>query len=314
MTVVAEVVRNGFVEGVHHGRVVSVDAQTGRIGLRIGDTTAPMLPRSALKPFQTAAMLDLGWQADDEQVAIACASHSGEAPHLRVVRGILDDAGLDENALDNTPGLPLDEAAAHDLIRAGGHGDSMHQNCSGKHAAMLATCVTNDWPTAGYRSPDHPLQIAIRASIEATVGEQVAMVAVDGCGAPAFAVSLAGLATGFVSLATAADGTALHRTAAAMRQHPFLVGGTGRDVTVLMQSRSDLVVKDGAEGVIAVGARDGVGIAVKIDDGAGRPRMPVLVAALQRTGYDVTPFVSLATTPVLGHGEPVGEVRATLPD
>jgi L-asparaginase II len=284
LTVVAEVVRNGFVESVHHGRVVALDARDD-IVLRVGDIDAPFFPRSAMKPLQTLGMLRAGWlPADDEQVAIACASHSGEAAHLRVVRRVLSDAGLDDAALDNTPGMPLAEGAALELIRAGEGPDRLHQNCSGKHAAMLATCVANDWPTQNYLDPTHPLQLAIRASVEDVAREQVAAVGVDGCGAPLFALSPVALARAFSRLVTGNAGTAERRVADAMRAHPFLVGGTGRD---------------------------GVGIAVKIDDGAGRARSPVLVAALRRLGVTVD-VSALTPADVLGHGRPVGAVRATL--
>jgi L-asparaginase II len=311
LTVVAEVVRNGFVESVHHGRVVALDARDD-IVLRVGDIDAPFFPRSAMKPLQTLGMLRAGWlPADDEQVAIACASHSGEAAHLRVVRRVLSDAGLDDAALDNTPGMPLAEGAALELIRAGEGPDRLHQNCSGKHAAMLATCVANDWPTQNYLDPTHPLQLAIRASVEDVAREQVAAVGVDGCGAPLFALSPVALARAFSRLVTGNAGTAERRVADAMRAHPFLVGGTGRDVTALMRGVDGLLVKDGAEGVVAAATGDGVGIAVKIDDGAGRARSPVLVAALRRLGVTVD-VSALTPADVLGHGRPVGAVRATL--
>jgi L-asparaginase II len=311
LTVVAEVVRNGFVESVHHGRVVALDARDD-IVLRVGDIDAPFFPRSAMKPLQTLGMLRAGWlPADDEQVAIACASHSGEAAHLRVVRRVLSDAGLDDAALDNTPGMPLAEGAALELIRAGEGPDRLHQNCSGKHAAMLATCVANDWPTQNYLDPTHPLQLAIRASVEDVAREQVAAVGVDGCGAPLFALSPVALARAFSRLVTGNAGTAERRVADAMRAHPFLVGGTGRDVTALMRGVDGLLVKDGAEGVVAAATGDGVGIAVEIDDGAGRARSPVLVAALRRLGVTVD-VSALTPADVLGHGRPVGAVRATL--
>ena len=271
-----------------------------------------MYPRSAVKPLQTVGMLRAGWApADDEQVALACASHSGEPPHVAVVRRMLADAGLDEDALDNTPDLPLDVPAAHAWLRSGGEPDRLHQNCSGKHAAMLATCVAAGWPVTGYREPDHPVQQAIRAAVEDLAGERVEGVTVDGCGAPLFALSLTGLARAFTAVATAAGGPE-QRVAAAMRHHPELVGGTGRDVTLLMAGVPGLIAKDGAEGVQAVALPDGRSLALKVDDGAGRARAPLAVAALERLGIDVTAVESLRTRPVLGHGQPVGELRTTL--
>ena len=311
MTVVAEVVRNGFVESVHHGRVVALDAD-GKHVLTVGDIASPFFPRSAMKPLQTLGMLRAGWSPDDdEQVAIACASHSGEPAHIDVVRRVLGDAGLDASALDNTPSLPLAEQAAVEMIRAGERPDRLHQNCSGKHSAMLATCVANDWPTDSYLDPAHPLQQAIRAAIEDITGERVAAVAVDGCGAPLFAVSLQAVARAFGRLVTSDPGSAERRVADAMRTNAFLVGGTGRDVTTLMRDVDGLLVKDGAEGVCAAATADGGAVTVKIDDGSGRARTPVLVAALARLGIAVD-ATTLTSAAVLGHGQPVGEVRATL--
>ena len=307
MTVVAEVVRNDFVESVHHGRVVALAGDN--VLLSVGEVNAPIFPRSAMKPLQTLGMLRARWTPDDdEQIAVACASHSGEAVHLDVVRRILSSAGLDDDALDNTPGLPLTEVAAHDLILAGGGPDRLHQNCSGKHAAMLATCVARGWPTDSYRDPAHPLQSAIRETVEDIAGEPVAAVAVDGCGAPLFAVSCVAVARAFARLVTSPPGSHERRVADAMRAHPFLVGGTGRDVTALMTTETGLLVKDGAEGVCAAASADGVGVALKIDDGTGRARTPVLVEALRRVGV-TTIDPALGHVVVLGHGEPVGAVR-----
>jgi len=311
LTVVAEVVRNGFVESVHHGRVVAVDA-TGQQLFAVGDVTAPFFPRSAMKPLQTLGLLTTGWRpADDEQVAIACASHSGEDAHLDVVRRILAAAGLDDRVLDNTPGMPLAEDAARTMICRGDGPDHLHQNCSGKHAAMLATCAANDWPVDGYLDPDHPVQLAIRTAIEDFAGEQVASVAVDGCGAPLFGLSPIAVARAFGRLVTGAPGTPARRVADAMRAHPWLVGGTGRDVTALMTGVTGLLVKDGAEGVCAAATTDGTGLVVKIDDGSGRARTPVLVAALERVRV-VVDTSTLTSVDVLGHGRPVGTIRTTL--
>ena len=146
---------------------------------------------------------------------------------------------------------------------------------------MLATCVVNGWSLVGYRDPQHQLQLTIRAAIEDVAREAVSMTAVDGCGAPAFGLSMIATASSLASLVTAAAGSHERRVADAMRARPFLVGGTGRDVTTLMSAIAGLVVKDGAEGVAAAATRDGIGIAVKIDDGSARARTPVLIAALR---------------------------------
>lgn len=300
--VVAEVVRNGFVESRHHGRLVALNAD-GSIAFAVGAIDEPMFPRSSVKPLQATAMLDAGWRPDDDaQIALACASHSGEDVHIEVVRRILASVGLDVSALQNTPDLPVNESAAHALLRAGGDKDALHQNCSGKHAAMLATCVTNGWPIDTYRDPEHPLQQHIRSTIERLSGEHISAVAVDGCGAPLFAISLVGLARAFAAIAQG-------NIADAMRSRPDLVGGTGRDVTMVMQDVQGLVAKDGAEGVYAAALPDGRATALKIDDGAGRARRPVLAWALQQLGVAPHATQRLRDVPVLGHGEPVGFVR-----
>lgn len=309
--VVAEVVRNGFVESRHRGSVIVLDRDGGTV-VCVGDVDEQILSRSSLKPLQAVAMLRVGWSpADEQHVALACASHSGEPEHVDVVRRMLADAGLDESALDNTPDLPLNVDAAHALIRAGGRRDALHQNCSGKHASMLAACVANGWPIDGYRDPSHPVQVQVRATVEDLTGDDVERVVVDGCGAPMFSCTLRGLARSFSRIATAPPDVVEGRVAAAMRAHPWLVGGTGRDVTALMQAVDGLIAKDGAEGVYAAATADGVTVAIKVEDGASRGRAPVMVRALRCAGVDSAALDDLATFPVLGHGDRIGEVRAT---
>jgi L-asparaginase II len=303
--VVAEVSRNGFVESVHHGRLAVLGPDGGLVAA-LGDVDAPMFPRSSLKPLQVAGLLAAGWQpADPAHLALAAASHSGEPRHVDGVRRILAAAGLDDSALANTPDLPLDQRAACQLLAAGGGPDRLHQNCSGKHAAMLAACVAAGWPVAGYLDPTHPVQQAVRATVERLCGERVAAVAVDGCGAPLFAVSLIGLARGVYGLVDSP-------VAVAMRAHPDLVGGTGRDVTDLMSSIPGLLAKDGAEGVyVAAMAAHGV-VAAKIMDGAARARLPLVLRGLALLGIS-TDAVQHLVPPVLGHGEPVGSITAVDP-
>jgi L-asparaginase II len=310
LPVVAEVVRNGVVESVHRGSLIGL-APDGTTSIDIGDVDAQIFARSSLKPLQALAFLRAGWQPGDrEEIALACASHSGEPAHLDVVRRILAGAGLDEKALDNTPDLPLDTAAARAYLRRGGEPDSLHQNCSGKHAAMLATCVANGWPIEGYRDPEHPLQQVVRDTVADVTGDDIAHVAVDGCGAALFSCTLRGLSGAFARIASADGSSPEGRVAAAMRAHPWLVGGTGRDVTTLMTAVDGLVAKDGAEGVYAASTADGRAVALKVADGAGRARAPMMVAALRRLGVGDEALTPLATMPVLGHGDRVGEVRA----
>jgi len=326
LPVVAEVVRGDLVESRHRGTVVAL-APDGSVTLALGAPDQPIYPRSCAKPLQLAGMLDAGLAAldlDNEAMAVAAASHSGEPRHIEQVRRILTAAGLTEDALDNTPGMPLSGPARRDLIREGQGPDRIHHNCSGKHAAMLATCVAAGWPTASYRDPDHPLQRAIRARIEELSGEPVAAVTVDGCGAALFAITPTGLARSFLRLAdaesretateAAAPGSASAeaRVSRAMRSHPGLVGGDGRDVTRFMQALPGLTAKDGAEGVYAAASPSLGSAAIKIEDGSSRARAVVLTAVLIRLGAPRAALADLATEAVLGHGEPVGEIRQTL--
>ena len=292
----AEVVRSGYVEGTHSGSLV-VLGPDGSVVLGVGDLDRPIFPRSSNKPLQAAGLLDAGWQpATDAQLAVATASHNGEPGHLAVVQEVLGDLELGNPALP-----PVSEEAWHAILRAGGEATRLTMNCSGKHAAMLRTCVVNGWPTEGYLDVTHPVQRACLAAVERLSGEIVRHVAVDGCGAPQHALTLPGLARAFARLdAPVAD---------AMRAEPWYVGGTGRDVTRLMEGVPGLVAKDGAEGVFAAALPDGSAVALKIEDGGGRARTPVLVAGLRALGVDAPVLDELATVPVLGGGQRVGEVR-----
>ncbi|SOC56987.1 asparaginase [Ornithinimicrobium cerasi] len=315
--VVAEVVRSGFVESVHHG-IVAATGPDGSLLLTVGPVDAPVLPRSSLKPLQTVAMLRAGAVLDGEElVALASASHSGEDFHQEGARRILASVGLTEEALQNTPDRPLSEEHRARWIAEGRAPAAVAQNCSGKHAAMLAACVAAGWDTAGYRDPDHPLQRLVVEVVEELTGEPVGGVTVDGCGAPALAVTPAGLARAFGRLASAAPGTHEARVADALRAHPRWLGGTGRDVTRLVEGVPGLIAKDGAESVYAVGLADGTGLAVKITDGGERARVVVMTAALRRLGaLDLGPGVADvlaaldAEAVVRGHGRAVGAVRA----
>ena len=168
--ILAEVVRSGFAESVHRGRVIGLGADGGPV-LAAGAVREPIFPRSSSKPLQAAAMVRCGLDLDGKLLALAAASHSGEDFHVAGVREILAGAGLTADALQCPPGLPMDERSLHALIRRGAKPDRVHMNCSGKHAAMLATCVAAGWPTASYRDPAHPLQAEIRRTIERLSGE-----------------------------------------------------------------------------------------------------------------------------------------------
>ena len=307
--VVAEAVRSGFVESRHRGTVVTLGPD-GNVAFHVGEPDEPLYPRSANKPMQAAGMVRAGLRLRPELLAVAAASHSGEVRHVDGVREILAGAGLAESDLLTPPDLPLDVAAARAWLRVGRDPAPVTMNCSGKHAAMLATCVANGWATASYPDADHPLQVALRETIEELAGEGVADTGVDGCGAPLFALSLTGLARAFRAMVLAPAGSAEREVANAMRAHPDYVGGTGRDVTELMRAVPGLLAKDGAEGVYAAAMPDGRTVALKIDDGAQRARAPVMVAALRRLGVDASGLTEVARVALLGGGRPVGEVRA----
>jgi L-asparaginase II len=308
VALLADVVRSGFVEGHHRGSVIALAADGSRV-LALGVPDAPVFPRSSNKPLQAVGMLGAGLELDGELLALACASHSGEPFHIDGVRRILAGAGLSEADLQTPPDWPVDEIAKLDLVRAGATKAPVLMNCSGKHAAMLATCVANGWDTATYRDPEHRLQRALLAAAERLAGAPVAATGVDGCGAPLFALSLTGLARAFAAVATAAAGTAEHRVAEAIRACPAWVGGTRRDVTALIAGVPGLIAKDGAEGVYAAALPDGRAVALKVEDGTQRARPPVMVAALRALGVDEPVLDELAEAELLGGGQPVGSVR-----
>jgi L-asparaginase II len=307
--VLAHYVRGGFVESAHRASVV-VTTPDGAHEIALGAVDDPVFPRSSNKPVQTLAMVRAGLRMPPAHLALASASHSGEDFHVAAVREMLASAGLTEGALQNTPDYPVNEQAREAVIRAGGSKLPITQNCSGKHAAMLATCVANGWDTATYRDPAHPLQHAIAATLGELTGDAISATALDGCGAPVMAVSLAGLARAFGRMASAAPGTPEAEVADAIRANPAYVGGTGRDVTALIEATPGLIAKDGAEAVYAVGLADGRGIALKVADGYPRAKPVILAAVLRRIGVESTALAQLEDAPVLGHGEPVGAIVA----
>lgn len=317
--VLVEVVRSGFVEGHHHGSVVAADAD-GEVAWSLGAVDVPVFPRSCSKPLQAVAMVRSGLDLPPELLALACSSHSGEPFHVEGVRRMLAAAGLDESALQTPPDYPLDDEARDEVIRSGGTRSSLHMNCSGKHAAMLATCVANGWDVATYRDPQHPLQRRIAETIAELAGEPIEHVAVDGCGAPLLAISLTGLARAFGRLARGLDGSGqpdehVARVADAMRAHPAYVSGTRRDELVLHGAVPGAVAKAGAEGCYAVGLADGRAFALKCDDGSIRARPVVMARALERAGVLGEPGVDADAVRetgrhvLLGGGRPVGELR-----
>jgi L-asparaginase II len=275
--------RNGHDESVHYGAVVALEPD-GSVAFALGDAGAVVFPRSSTKPIQATAMVASGLSLPPKLLALVCASHDGRAEHLSTAKEILATAGLTESALGN----------------------------SGKHSGMLATCVHNGWDLESYLHVEHPLQQRITEMVPQLAGEEASFIGVDGCGAPAHALSLTGLARAFRSVALAPSSSAAGQVATAIRQYPEMLGGPTRDITLLIQGVPGLMGKDGAEGVFAIALPDGRAIALKISDGANRARPPVMKFALQALGVDVSAVDPRAFDSVIfGHGKPVGSVRVT---
>ena len=303
--------RNGHDESVHYGAVVALESD-GSVAFALGDAGAVVFPRSSTKPIQATAMVASGLSLPPRLLALVCASHDGRAEHLSTAKEILATAGLTEDALGNTADYPLDPDAQDAAIRAGGVKTALQMNCSGKHSGMLATCVHNGWDLESYLHVDHPLQQRITEMVPQLAGEEASFIGVDGCGAPAHALSLTGLARAFRSVALAPSSSAAGQVATAIRQYPEMLGGPTRDITLLIQGVPGLMGKDGAEGVFAIALPDGRAIALKISDGANRARPPVMKFALQALGVDVSAVDPRAFDSVIfGHGKPVGSVRVT---
>ena len=200
--VLAEYVRDGVVESVHRGYLVALNSD-GSVNLALGDIEHLFFPRSTVKSIQGAAMVRAGLKLEPRLLALGCSSHSGSEEHLSAVREILAMAKLDESALQCMLDKPLGEPER----RAWGDKPAtrISMNCSGKHAAMLLTCVTNGWPIENYLDPAHPLQVAIKAELETLAGEKITLTSTDGCGAPLFLLSVAGLARAIRNATISAD-------------------------------------------------------------------------------------------------------------
>jgi L-asparaginase II len=300
--VLLEVVRNDLVESIHSGHLLILDSD-GREVLALGELDQLIYPRSAIKSLQASAMLRAGVKLNEQQIALACASHAGSDAHLEVVRSTLASVGLDESALQNTPDKPLGA-----LERAAwvGPPSSLAANCSGKHAAMVATCKINNWDLTSYKDPNHPLQLAIANEFEILSGEQITHVAVDGCGAPLFALTLRGLARAIRSLAISAD--PIHKSVVrSCINNPVLVSGINRLPTLLMQKVEGLFVKDGAESVMVMATSNGEVIVWKMSDGSQRGAGELARVSLSHLGINL----DIEPEYVLGGGQVVGEIRAS---
>ncbi len=293
-----EVVRGNLVESIHRGDLAVVD-HTGRLLYSVGSPREKVtFIRSASKPIQAIPIVTSGaadrYQFTDQELAVFCASHSAEQIHVETVLGILKKIGLADSALQCGRHLPFNKDAANELVRSGKEPTEVHCNCSGKHSGMLALAQHMGWDVSNYLSIDHPVQQAMRQSMATFAGMEAKDIAigVDGCGVPVFGLPVYNMALAWARLTRpesldAANAQAAQRITRAMTACPVLVAGTGRLCTGLMTHLNGrLVAKSGAEGVYCVGILEqGIGIAVKIEDGNGRATGPAVIDALRQIGF-----------------------------
>ena len=301
--VLAEYVRDGVVESVHRGYLVALNSD-GSVNLALGDIEHLFFPRSTVKSIQGAAMVRAGLKLEPRLLALGCSSHSGSEEHLAAVREILGIAKLDESALQCMLDKPLGEPER----RAWGDKPAtrISMNCSGKHAAMLLTCVTNGWPIENYLDPTHPLQVAIKAELESLAGETITLTSTDGCGAPLFLISVIGLARAIRAITISVD--PIHQSVLdASRAFPEMVAGKGRLTTQMIEAVPGLYMKDGAEAVEVASMPDGRTLVFKVSDGSLRPFRVLVHAGLKRLGID-SPYEA---ENVLGGDRVIGTIRAT---
>jgi L-asparaginase II len=307
--------RSGLEESVHAGDVAVVDAD-GRLHAFAGDPDIPLFARSSMKPLQASVSLSLApFDFELREVAVMCASHNAEPVHLEAVRSLLARAGVPESALLCPATRPWDEAAA----MAAPERVAINSDCSGKHGGMLSACQAQGWPLASYRSADHPLQGVVHSTVLAATGLPSVHVGVDGCGVPVHGMPIRAMALIYARLAAPErwGGLESHvrRAVEAMTAEPYMVAGRNRPDTAVMQVAPGLVVKGGAEGLMCAAWPDrGLGVAVKIRDGAPRASGPALIHALASLGAlgeeQVASIGPFARPAVLGGGESVGELTA----
>lgn len=317
-----EILRGAVVESAHAVHVAVCDAD-GRLVSRLGDAERLTYYRSAAKPFQALPLVEDGvvdaLGLTGEELAVCCASHEGEAAHLAAARSILAKAGAGEDDLRCGAHAPFSGAAARALVDAGETPGRIHNNCSGKHAGMLALARHRGWALADYHRAEHPVQRRMLDEVARWTGLPAdgVPVGVDGCGVPCFAVPLHAMAASFARFARAAhDGRPAAEVVAAMTGHPFMVGGTDRACTKVMERTGPRAfVKLGAEGVYGGGLPDeGLGFAIKVEDGARRAVEAALVRVLDALGLldddDRTALAAFAEPVVRNtRGEAVGRIR-----
>jgi L-asparaginase II len=322
--VLIEVTRGQLVESWHRGSV-AVAAPSGALALALGDVASPVYPRSAIKALQAVPLIESG-AADHfgfgpAEIALACGSHAGTERHATLAASMLHRAGLTPSALHCGAHAPLGPSAANALIAASQAPTQLHNNCSGKHAGMLALAQAEGWPAAGYERLEHPLQqLMLRTVAECCgVAPGSLQLGVDGCSVPVFGLELAAMASGYARLAAAMAGggdaraLALQRIGRAMVAEPVVVEGTGRLATDLMlAAHGRILAKSGAEGLLLVAEpATARGIAIKCEDGAMRAMGPAAIELLVALGVlraDEAESLAAHRRPVVADaaGHPVG--------
>ena len=309
----AHVVRSGVIESVHLGDVAVCDA-SGRLLASVGDPDRVAFARSCMKPIQAAVSLGaIDVPVPQAEIAVMCSSHNGEQVHVRAVRRLLRRGGLDDGALRNPAGRPMDPAAAARTRLPA----PVYQDCSGNHAGMLVASAQAGWSLDSYRSRSHPHHRRVLPLVRELSGADP-IVGVDGCGIPVHGLPLRALATMYARLGTpdvTDHAPSLARVTDAMRAEPYLVGGRERDDTAMMEAVPDLVVKEGAEALdCAVSLTAGIGVAIKVADGGYRAAGPATIEVLGQLGL-LTPGARRRLRPFLrptvtGGGRPVGHLEA----
>ena len=326
--VLVEVLRGGIVESRHRGAVFVCGAD-GKAVLEIGDTARPVFPRSAVKAIQALPLVETGtadaYGFGKRELALACASHTGQAMHTELAASMLARAGLDHTALECGSHWPFNHDAFVALARSGKEPNALCNNCSGKHSAFLCTCVHEGIDHKGYVAAGHPFQEMVRKTMQEVTGavHDAANAAIDGCSIPTHAVPLTALAQGFARMATG-EGLGPERARAAKRlldacmAEPLLVSGTGKADAALMQAAPGRIfTKVGAEGVYCAAVPElGLGIALKCDDGAERGAESMVSAVLAKLlaadGEVAARLTGLANAPIRSRiGATVGGLRPT---
>ncbi|MEY4039561.1 MAG: hypothetical protein RLZZ52_429 [Actinomycetota bacterium] len=315
----AVLVRNDFIESRHAGSVVVVDP-AGKVIFAKGDPDAEVFPRSAMKLFQAMGIFSTGITLSPAHTALATSSHTGSAAHVALVREVLALGGFTEADLQCATEWPVDKAMLKQVYLADGGAERIYHCCSGKHAAMLLACAEAGWPTESYLDPSHPLQQRIREAVEFLTRTTITHAAVDGCGAPVYAMPLSALARGVSAVITSdasaplGIGSSSKKLTSAMLTHPWIVGAPGEPDTLIMEELG-FIAKSGYEGVFLTATPDGTTVATKILDGNLRAAPLVALQALVRVGAlsqdKMDALIPRLHAEVFGGGKVVGELKAT---